>query len=74
MSRMQREMDEGRLDPLDALDQSWELEAARLEAMPDAERRGVVMRGRSQWTCRSAVRRMLEHAWEHAREIDDRAG
>lgn len=72
ISRMQRDVEEGRLAPLDALDRSWDLEVERLETMPEGERRRVIMRGQSQWSCRSAVRRMLEHGWEHHCEIVDR--
>ena len=73
-SRMQREVDEGRLDPNDALDRMLELERERLRAMTATERAEVVMRGQSQWTARSAVRRMLEHGWEHYVEIAVRLG
>jgi predicted RNase H-like HicB family nuclease len=73
-SRMQREVDEGRLDPHDALDRLLELEKARLRAMTAAERDEVIMRGQSPWTARSAVRRMLEHGWEHYVEIAERLG
>lgn len=73
-SRIQREVDEGNRDPLDALDLLWELEAARLDAMSEEERRAVVQRGQSAWSVRAAVRRMLEHAWEHYSEIAVRLG
>lgn len=73
-SRIQREVDEGRRDPLDALDALWELEAARLASMPAEERRAVVQRGQSPWSVRAAVRRMLEHGWEHYSEIAQRLG
>lgn len=71
-SRMQREVDEGKLDPHDALDRMLELEKARLHAMTAAERAEVVMRGQAQWSARSAVRKMLEHGWEHYVEIAER--
>lgn len=73
-SRLQREADEGRIDPRDALDQLHELELARLKAMDDEERGAVVQRGQNQWSVRSAVRKMLEHAWEHRLEIAERLG
>jgi predicted RNase H-like HicB family nuclease len=73
-SRIQRLVDQGELDPLDALDQLHGLEVARLAGMSDAERRDVVMRGQSPWSVRSAVRRMLEHGWEHCSEISARLG
>ena len=68
-SRIQREVDERRLDANDALDRLLGLEAARLHAMNAAERGEVIMRGQSRWSARSAVRRMLEHGWEHYVEI-----
>jgi predicted RNase H-like HicB family nuclease len=73
-SSMQREVDEGRLDPNDALDRLFDLETARLRAMTAAERAEVIMRGQSPWTARSALRRMLEHGWEHYVEIAERLG
>lgn len=71
-SRLQRAADEGVSDPLDVLDELHALETERLHAMSPAERRDVVMRGQSPWSARYAVRRMLEHAWEHYREIGGR--
>lgn len=71
-SRVQRDVEEGRLDPHDALDHLLDLENARLRAMSSAERTEVIMRGQSPWTARSAVRKMLEHAWEHYVEIAER--
>ncbi|MEX2227386.1 MAG: hypothetical protein WEB52_13150 [Dehalococcoidia bacterium] len=73
-SRIQREADEGKIDPLDALDRLHALELARLRSMDADERRGVIMRGQSPWSARAAVRRMLEHAWEHYLEIAERLG
>jgi len=40
--------------------------------MPDDERSSVVQRPASRWSARYAVRRMLEHCWEHLREIEAR--
>jgi predicted RNase H-like HicB family nuclease len=71
-SRLAREVDEGRVNPHDALDRLFEMEQERLRAMSKAERAEVIMRGQMPWSARSAVRRMLEHAWEHYVEIGDR--
>jgi hypothetical protein len=68
-SRIQKDVDRGVLDPLDALDRLHELESERLRTMGGDERAGVIMRGQTPWSARSAVRKMLEHAWEHYREI-----
>jgi predicted RNase H-like HicB family nuclease len=73
-SRIQREADEGKTDPLDALDRLHALEVERLKSMSAEERRGVIMRGQSPWSARAAVRRMLEHGWEHYVEIAWRLG
>jgi hypothetical protein len=73
-SRIQREADEDKIDPLDALDRLHALEVQRLASMTPTERREVIMRGQSPWSVRSAVRRMLEHAWEHYVEIAARLG
>lgn len=73
-SRIHREVDEGKRDPLDALDALWELEARRLASMPAEERGAVVQRGQSPWSVRAALRRMLEHGWEHYSEIAERLG
>jgi hypothetical protein len=73
-SRIQREVDEGKLNPLDALDRLHALELERLNTMDAEERAAVIMRGQSPWTVRSALRRMLEHGWEHYVEIAERLG
>lgn len=72
--RIQRLADKGQMDPLDALDELLVLEKERLRTMPPEERAGMVMRGKTPWSARFAVRRMLEHAWEHCCEIADRVG
>lgn len=73
-SRIQREADEGMIDPLDALDRLLELETERLKTMSTEERTTVRQAGQSQWSARAAVRRMLEHGWEHYLEICRRLG
>jgi predicted RNase H-like HicB family nuclease len=73
-SRLQREVDEGKANALDALDELHAMELARLAEMSDDELGAVIMRGQSPWSVRSALRRMLEHAWEHYVEIAERIG
>jgi predicted RNase H-like HicB family nuclease len=73
-SRIQREVEQGRRAPLDALDELLVLERDRLRTMRADERTSVVMRGQQRWTARYAVRRMLEHCWEHYVEIAERMG
>ena len=74
VSRIQRLVDQGEIDARDALDQLFDLERARINAMTARERRDVIMRGQQQWSARSAMRRMLEHGWEHYSEIAARLG
>ena len=71
-SRIQREVDEGKRDAFDALDELHELEIQRLREMPADERAIIIQRPSSKWSARYAVRRMLEHCWEHLREIQAR--
>lgn len=52
-----------------ALPLFWQLAHKRLEAITEAERSQFVQHGVRTWTARRAMRRMLEHAWEHLQEI-----
>lgn len=48
---------------------------ARLEAMtPEDLRRVVEKKGQPHWTARRMFRRLLEHEWEHTRELESRLG
>jgi len=67
--RIQRDVEAGTVDPFDALDRLHALEIERLRTMDATERGSVIMRGQSPWSARAAVRRMLEHTWEHYLEI-----
>ncbi len=69
-SRICGQAERGELDPLDALDQLFELESVRLRKMTEGELTEV----RSHWSARYALRRMVEHAWEHYVEIAERLG
>ncbi|MDA1189066.1 MAG: type II toxin-antitoxin system HicB family antitoxin [Chloroflexi bacterium] len=55
-----------------ALVQFWELFDSRLEAITDEEREQHTPHGQKIWTARRALRRMLEHRWEHFSEISRR--
>lgn len=48
------------------------LSCPRLRAMTPDERALSRQAGQQLWTARKMVRRMLEHRWEHLREIEDR--
>jgi predicted RNase H-like HicB family nuclease len=51
-----------------------DLHVARLAALNAAERELQVPHGQVTWTAHRALRRSLEHAWEHLREIERRTG
>lgn len=50
----------------------WQVVRTRLEVLTEAERRQSIPHGQVTWTARRALRRMLEHAWEHHVEISTR--
>lgn len=52
----------------------WQICSMRLKAMTGEERAQQVNHGQVTWTARRALRRMLEHAWEHHLEISRRLG
>jgi lipopolysaccharide biosynthesis protein len=62
--------------PLEALpvrlDDLWQISNTRLEILSEAEREQLVPHGQVTWSARRALRRMLEHHWEHLLEISDR--
>jgi len=57
-----------------ALARLWQISTARLEAMTESERGQLVSHGQVTWTARRALRRMLEHDWEHLLELSRRLG
>jgi len=57
-----------------ALVRVWDLVVNRLQSMSDAERSESVPHGQTIWAARRAMRRLLEHNWEHLVEISDRLG
>jgi len=57
-----------------ALPRVWQIANARLEGMTEEAREQRVRRGQVTWTARRALRRMLEHEWEHLMEIAERLG
>ena len=56
----------------DALTRLWRISAARLEVLTEAERTQRIPHGQVTWTARRALRRMLEHDWEHLLELSRR--
>jgi len=57
-----------------ALADVWSIILSRLEVMSPTEREQSVPHGQVTWTARRALRRMLEHSWEHLLEIKSRIG
>jgi uncharacterized damage-inducible protein DinB/predicted RNase H-like HicB family nuclease len=57
---------------LEAFGELMELHIKRLDALSATERELQVPHGQVTWTAHRALRRSLEHAWEHLQEIDDR--
>ncbi len=55
-----------------ALGEVWRLNAERFAALTPRECGIQVHHGQVSWTARRALRRSLEHAWEHLREIEAR--
>jgi hypothetical protein len=56
-----------------ALDSVMRLSWERVASASDEEMMRQTSRGAKTWTVRRTLRRMLEHTWEHLREIEERA-
>lgn len=69
-----RVMREGPESLPDSLVDVWKIIRTRLETMTDAERGQSVQRGQVTWSAKRALRRLLEHPWEHMLEIAERLG
>jgi predicted RNase H-like HicB family nuclease/uncharacterized damage-inducible protein DinB len=66
--------DRGDLDLRIALSEARAAAIDRLKGLTPAERRTVRRAGQSQYSAHRTIRRMLEHEWEHRREIAARLG
>ena len=64
----------GELDLRIALSQARPAAISRLRALTPAERKRVRRTGQSTYSAYRVIRRMLEHEWEHRREIAARLG
>lgn len=73
LAALTRAVEEGS-DPLGAFAECARLSLDRLAAITEDERTAVVQHGAKQWTTRRALRRMLEHQWEHLVEVRERLG
>lgn len=52
----------------------WQTIGNRLAALTEAEREQQIPHGQVTWTARRALRRLLEHDWEHLQQIMKRIG
>ncbi|TME64264.1 MAG: type II toxin-antitoxin system HicB family antitoxin [Chloroflexi bacterium] len=64
--------DRGDLDLRVALKEARAVAIDRLKALTPAERRKIRKGGQSMYSAHRVIRRMLEHEWEHRREIATR--
>ena len=67
-----KSVEQGDASLVDALRSLWAVSHDRLAAMDNDERTRTVQHGEKQWTARRGMRRMLEHQWEHLREVERR--
>jgi predicted RNase H-like HicB family nuclease/uncharacterized damage-inducible protein DinB len=74
VSRLQTEAERGQTPVAAALRQATALVVERLGSVTAEERSAVVQRPKEIRTMRKALRRMLEHDWEHLTELSRRPG
>jgi predicted RNase H-like HicB family nuclease len=74
VSRLQTAAERGQIPVADALRQSTALLVERLQSVTAEERGKVVERPKEVRTLRKALRRSLEHDWEHLAELSRRPG
>lgn len=74
VSRLQTAAERGQIPLADALRQSTALLVERLQTVTDEERSKIVDRLKEVRTLRKALRRCLEHDWEHLVELSRRPG
>ncbi len=67
-----RRMRTGEGDLLEVFSQLFDLHLDRLGSLDEEERQATVSHGQVTWTAYRALRRSLEHAWEHLCEIEKR--
>jgi predicted RNase H-like HicB family nuclease len=74
VSRLQTAAERGQVDVATALRQATGLVVERLGTVTAEERSRVIQRPKDVRTLRKALRRMLEHDWEHLVELSRRPG
>ncbi len=67
-----RAIEQGSDDLPAALNILWNIANRRTAALSEVERTRVVQHGPMPWSARRALRRMLEHQWEHLQEVLNR--
>jgi predicted RNase H-like HicB family nuclease len=72
--RIHGAVERGELGPAEGLRRSAELVAERVHATTPRERSAVRELSSRSYTLRKALRRTLEHAWEHLAELSRRPG
>ena len=73
-SRIQTQAEHGEMGLAEALHRVAALAVERVHAATDEERRAVKQRPKEVRTLRKALRRTLEHDWEHLAELSRRPG
>jgi uncharacterized damage-inducible protein DinB/predicted RNase H-like HicB family nuclease len=73
-NQLAREAERGQVDVREALAEGAVMFAADLRAATPAQREAVIPRGQSIGSVNRTMRRALEHAWEHLRELERRLG
>ena len=74
MSALHRQAEQGQISLGDALRQSTAILAPKLWAATEVQRTQPVARSKEVRTLRKALRRTLEHDWEHLAELSRRPG
>ncbi len=72
--RLRTQAERGEVPLAQALRRSMAVAVERLSALTEEERTKVIERPKEVRTLRKALRRMLEHDWEHLRELSRRPG
>lgn len=74
LNRLAREADKDPAIARQKMTESTDATLAFLRALTPADRKAEHHRGSGLWTARKTFRRLLEHEWEHHRELVDRLG
>jgi predicted RNase H-like HicB family nuclease/uncharacterized damage-inducible protein DinB len=67
-------VDRGEMDVREGFALTGELIVRHLESLSESDLARTFQRGKSLWTAHKGLRRLLEHCWEHLREVEVRLG